>query len=50
MLDISWESARESMKTVTLCGLKVMTECVSHGGVGMGGAGGEYKACMGLVC
>lgn len=34
MSDISWESARKSMKMVTLCSLKVMAECVSDEGVG----------------
>lgn len=44
MSDISWESARKSMKMVTLCGLKVMAECFSDGGVGCGRGGGGCKA------
>lgn len=40
-MDISWVSAKKSMKMVTLCGLEVMAECVSDGGEGLGrGRGG----------
>lgn len=43
MSDISWESVRKSMKMVILCGLKVMVECFSDGGVGCGRGGGGCK-------
>lgn len=36
MSDISWESARKSLTTMTWCGLKAMAECVSTGGAGGG--------------
>jgi hypothetical protein len=48
MLDISWASAKKSMKMVTLCGPKVMAECVSGGGVGLGRGRGdaEHEVCL----
>lgn len=37
MWDISWESAKKSMRTVTLCGLEVMVHVSVMEGKALGG-------------